>query len=141
MELFYSKIKPYKILHMVNHIQEAQWQTEQRKNLIPPDNFIQCSLLKMPAGKTFKPHRHIWKKNGDINVIAQESWVVITGSVQCTFFDLNDEILAQATLFPGDASFTIEGGHTYKILENNTVVYEYKTGPYGGQKQDKVFIK
>ena len=41
----------------------------------------------------------------------------------------------------GDASFTLEGGHNYQILEDNTLVYEYKTGPYEGQKLDKVFLK
>jgi len=43
-------------------------------------------------------------------------------------------------LTPGDASFTLYGGHTYKILEENTIVYEYKTGPYEGQKLDKRFL-
>ena len=32
------------------------------------------------------------------------------------------------------------GGHTYEILESDTLVYEYKTGPYEGQKLDKEFI-
>ena len=35
---------------------------------------------------------------------------------------------------------TFEGGHNYEALENNTVVYEYKTGPYTGIENDKVFI-
>ena len=40
----------------------------------------------------------------------------------------------------GDCSMTFEGGHTYTILEDDTVVYEYKTGPYEGQANDKVFL-
>ena len=44
-------------------------------------------------------------------------------------------------LLPGDASFTLYGGHTYKILEQDTIVYEYKTGPYLGQTFDKEFIR
>ena len=35
----------------------------------------------------------------------------------------------------------IEGGHTYSILEDDTVIYEYKTGPYFGQTLDKEFIR
>ena len=31
-------------------------------------------------------------------------------------------------------------GHTYTILEDDTVVYEYKTGPYTGVENDKVFL-
>ena len=52
----------------------------------------------------------------------------------------NTTVLATPTLEPGDASFTLQGGHTYEILEDDTVVYEYKTGPYEGQELDKRFI-
>ena len=93
----------------------------------------------MEKGKTFRPHRHIWK-NRIRDVIAQESWVVIQGKVQCIFYDLDNTILVKPILEPGDASFTLEGGHTYEILEDNTLVYEYKTGPYEGQLLDKTFL-
>ena len=36
---------------------------------------------------------------------------------------------------------TFQGGHNYEILEENTRVLEYKTGPYYGQKLDKVFVE
>jgi cupin fold WbuC family metalloprotein len=93
----------------------------------------------MEKGKTFKPHRHIFKERTR-NVIAQESWIVIQGSVKCTFYDLDNSVLVEPILNPGDASFTLEGGHTYTILEDNTLVYEYKTGPYEGQALDKIFL-
>ena len=107
--------------------------------IISEEHFIQCSHLNMEKGKTFRPHRHIWK-NRIRDVIAQESWVVIQGKVQCIFYDLDNTILVKPILEPGDASFTLEGGHTYEILEDNTLVYEYKTGPYEGQLLDKTFL-
>ena len=55
-------------------------------------------------------------------------------------YDLDDTILATPTLKQGDASFTLYGGHTYEILEDDTLVYEFKTGPYEGQILDKEFI-
>ena len=73
-------------------------------------------------------------------VIAQESWVVISGEVKCHFFDTDGKHLCDEVLLTGDASFTLEGGHTYTSLTDNTFVYEYKTGPYEGQKLDKVFL-
>ena len=73
-------------------------------------------------------------------MIAQESWVIIQGSVKCTFYDLDDSILVESVLSVGDASFTLEGGHNYLILEENTLIYEYKTGPYEGHLLDKTFI-
>jgi cupin fold WbuC family metalloprotein len=90
-------------------------------------------------GTTFKPHKHIWKGRNR-NEIAQESWIVIQGSVECIFYDVDDKILTTEVLYVGDASFTLEGGHNYVILEDNTLVYEYKTGPYEGQEFDKIFI-
>ena len=59
----------------------------------------------------------------------------------CIFYDLDDNVLIKETLEPGEASFTLEGGHNYLVLEENTIVYEYKTGPYEGQALDKVFIE
>lgn len=133
---YYSKINPKKLLHIVVRKEDL---TPGRVEVVPEDNFIQCALLNMEEGKTFRPHRHIFKERTR-NVIAQESWIVVQGSVKCTFYDLDNSILVEPTLNPGDASFTLEGGHTYTILEDDTLVYEYKTGPYEGQALDKTFL-
>ena len=133
---YYSKIEPNKLLHVVVRKEDLK---PGRKDIIPEEHFIQCSHLNMEKGKTFRPHKHIFK-NRTRDVIAQESWIVILGKVKCIFYDLDDTILVEPILNPGDASFTLEGGHNYEILEDNTLVYEYKTGPYEGQALDKTFI-
>tara|TARA_R110000824_G_scaffold307395_2_gene494878 strand:+ start:259 stop:678 length:420 start_codon:yes stop_codon:yes gene_type:complete len=129
--------KKDKLLHLVYKANDF---TAQRTELVEPDNFIQCSYLKMEEGTTFRPHKHIWKSPSFTEMIAQESWVVIKGSVEVSFFDIDGEFLEKHILNPGDSSFTLEGGHTYLILKDDTLVYEYKTGPYTGQKADKVFL-
>lgn len=136
MEKIYSKVDPSKLLHLIVRREEI---TPGRQDIVSEEHFIQCSILNMEEGKTFRPHKHIWKERTR-NVIAQESWIVIQGSVKCIFYDLDDTIIAEPILYPGDASFTLEGGHNYLILEDNTLVYEYKTGPYEGQALDKTFI-
>ena len=136
MQKIYSKIDPNKLLHIIVRKKEI---TPGRQDIVPENNFIQCSILNMEKGKTFKPHKHIWKERTR-NVIAQESWIVIQGSVKCIFYDIDNQIIATPILYSGDASFTLEGGHNYEILENDTLVYEYKTGPYEGQQLDKQFI-
>ncbi len=136
MENIYSKIDPDCLLHVVVRLKDIKGRTQ----LIPDDNFIQCSTLKMEKGKTFPPHRHVIKSRSYEKQIAQESWIVISGKVRCVFYDLDNSIIATPILNPGDASFTLYGGHTYEILEENTIVYEYKTGPYEGQQLDKTFI-
>lgn len=136
MEKIYSKIEPNKLLHIINRRAEIDGRTE----MIDVNEFLQCATLRMEKGKTFKPHKHITKERHYKNQIAQESWVVIKGRVKCIFYDIDDTIIATPILGEGDASFTLYGGHTYEILEDDTIVYEYKTGPYEGQKLDKTFI-
>tara|TARA_R100001377_G_scaffold6419_2_gene3480 strand:+ start:840 stop:1256 length:417 start_codon:yes stop_codon:yes gene_type:complete len=136
MRKIYSKVEPSKLLHIIvksNDIKPG------RTEVVSEEHFIQCALLNMENGKTFQPHKHIWKP-GEEQCIAQESWVVIKGSVKVIMYDLDDSIIEESILEAGDASFTLEGGHTYEILEDGTLVYEYKTGPYKGQELDKVFI-
>ncbi len=133
---YYSKVDPNKLLHIVVRKEDL---TPGRKDIIPEEHFIQCSHLNMEKGKTFRPHKHIFK-NRTRDVIAQESWIVVQGKVKCIFYDIDDTILVEPILETGDASFTLEGGHNYEILEDNTLVYEYKTGPYEGQTLDKIFI-
>jgi hypothetical protein len=137
IEKIYSKIQKDRLLHI---IYRPEFNDTNREDIIEANNFLQCCFLRLPKGKTFRPHKHITKKRSYDEQIAQESWVVIKGSVKCILYDINDEIIATPTLFSGDASFTLYGGHNYEILEPDTVVYEYKTGPYEGQKLDKVMI-
>jgi hypothetical protein len=134
MEYIYSKILPNTLLHIVYRFDEINGRT----NISPNKEFLQLASLKMQKGQTFKAHKHIILEK--VTNIAQESWVVIKGSVKCIFYDLDDTIIAEPILLPGDCSMTFRGGHNYLILEDDTIVYEYKTGPYLGQVQDKEFL-
>ena len=118
MEKIYSKVEPTKLLHVVNRLSDITG----RNDIIPEDNFIQCATLKMEKDKTFPPHKHITKDRHYKEQIAQESWVVIKGSVKCIFYDLDGSILATPILKPGDASFTLYGGHTYELYMNTKQV-------------------
>ena len=140
MKKIYSRVDEGKLLHIINRYDEI----ESRTDVAPTDEFLQLATLKMEKGKTFRPHKHIWKDNPSGHfgkVIAQESWVGIKGSVKVHLYDLDDELIEEIVINQGDCSMTFEGGHTYTILEEDTVVYEYKTGPYQGQKLDKVFLE
>ena len=137
MKKIYSRVEEGKLLHIINRYYEIEGRTD----VAPPNEFLQLATLKMEKGKTFRPHKHIWKPAAKLEVIAQESWVVIQGSVKIFMYDLNDKLIGTEIINQGDCSMTFEGGHTYEILEENTVVYEYKTGPYTGVENDKVFLE
>ena len=140
MQLIYSKVEPQKLLHIIHKVDEFYTIEEgHRRDLVEEKEFIQLSALNMEKGQTFKPHQHIWKP-GEEQVIAQESWVVIKGSVKVIMYDLDDTIIDEVILAAGDCSMTFAGGHNYVIQESDTIVYEYKTGPYKGIKSDKVLL-
>ena len=131
----YSKIEPSKLLHLTASINSL---LANRIDVAPENEFLQLALLKMEKGKTFKPHKHIHHQK--ITNIAQESWFGYKGSVKCIFYDLDDSIIDEVILKEGDFSMTFRGGHNYEILEKDSLVLEYKTGPYLGMEMDKTFI-
>lgn len=132
-----SNVEADKVLHIICSPDNM---TKNRVDVVDPDEFIQLAILKYKKGKTFAPHKHIFKKPLKRESIAQESWVVLRGSVKAIFYDLDDKVISTEVLNAGDCSITLYGGHNYEILEEDTLVYEFKTGPYLGQEVDKAFI-
>ena len=114
-----------KLLHIVYRLFDLK--VTKRHEVIDANNFLQLAALNMPKGKTFEPHKHIWKEQNNNKIIAQESWVVIQGSVCVHLYDIDDSHLSDEIIERGDCSLTFEGGHTYTILKDDTIVYEYKT--------------
>jgi hypothetical protein len=136
MKQIFSKVDKNKLLHIINRYDEIK----DRTNVAPDQQFLQLATLKLNKGFKFRPHQHIWKPSPTKNIIAQESWVVINGSVKIYMYDVDGILLDIDIINKGDCSMTFEGGHTYEILEEDTVVYEYKTGPYLGIENDKKFL-
>ena len=134
MRKIYSKVNPDVLLHIVN----KQSEISERKDMCPADEFLQMACFKLDGGKTFKPHKHIAKHVQ--HDITQESWIVVRGSVKAILYDLDDTIIEEVHLMQGDCSITFRGGHNYVCLEDNTLIYEAKTGPYLGIENDKAFI-
>ena len=140
----YSKIEEDTLLHLVTRLSEVEsvemeYPKLARVDIAPENQFLQVAILRMDTGRTFRPHKHIFKE-GPEKVIAQESWVVIKGRVKVFFYDLDDTIIQEEVLEAGDFSMTFRGGHNYEALEDDTQVYEYKTGPYLGVEKDKEFV-
>ena len=128
-----------KTIHYVIQFNKEDLQTNERKNIISPENFLQLSIMKFPLGKTFKAHKHIYKDFSS-EIIAQESWIVLKGQAKAIFYDIDGSFLQEEILNTLDCSITLQGGHNYEILEHDTIIYEYKTGPYLGIEKDKESI-
>lgn len=135
MKKIYSRVEPDRLLHFI----QTPADFGIREELISQGEILQLSCQAVPGNTKFRPHRHIPKKVEIKEITAQESWVIISGRVRVTFYDLDDVILEKIDLEAGDVSVTLAGGHGYEILEDSKIL-EFKTGPYLGQAQDKVFI-
>lgn len=137
MKQIKSQKEKNKILHLVFHKDDLN---RDRIDIINNENFLQCAAIKQQKGKQFAAHRHLWKDINFSNIIAQEAWVVILGSVKVSYFDLDGTFLNQEIISSGDITITLEGGHSYEILEEETLIYEFKSGPYEGKENDKVYL-
>ncbi len=134
METIFSRVQPEVALHIIHRLSDVNG----RINIVPDNEFLQVASMQLAKGQTFKAHRHI--EHPRTTTIPQESWLVISGRVRCILYDLDDTVIAEPVLQAGDCSITLRGGHNYFVLDDNTVVYEYKTGPYLGVELDKTFI-
>ena len=111
-----------------------------RADLVSPENFLQLSMLKLEENQQFAAHIHKARERKLSNLKAQEAWVVLAGKVEVQYYDLDRKLISVEILNSGDCSVTLHGGHGYKSLDNNTLVLEFKTGPYEGRDIDKEFI-
>jgi hypothetical protein len=105
-----------------------------------PKEFLQGAIIEMPAKHSFLAHVHLERERSFSNLRAQESWVVIKGQVEVTYFTDSGDLITTEILGPGDITISFRGGHGYRTLTSDALVYEFKSGPYEGLEIDKRFI-
>ena len=132
----YSAAEPGLMLLVINRGDDIG---HQRADLSPDDQYLQCATKKLTKGTTFAPHKH----NEMIRTtdITQEAWVFLKGRVAARFWDIDDRLIYETELGEGDAAIVFRGGHSFEVLEEDTVLYEFKTGPYYGVEKDKTYIE
>ena len=135
MEKFYSKVDSSLLAHAIHRLAEF----DGRKNIINDSEFLRIATLKLNQNESFDAHIHLWKDIVSSKNVAQESWVVIRGTIEVNFFDIDGSFLHRDLLHQGDCSISLHGGHSYSA-KTDALVYEFKNGPYFGQVKDKKFI-
>ena len=112
--------------------------THKRQDLSPNDKFLQVSAKKITINDVFKAHRHLdCEKRANTT---QESWVVLDGKVMAKIYDIDNELACETVLENGDCIVLYAGGHSLECLTEETLLYEFKNGPYYGSTRDKEFI-
>ena len=83
-------------------------------------DILQLSSQARSQGATIRPHGHIAKNVQSIELSAQEPWVVISGCVKETFYNLYNNIFADSVgLAAGDESLSLADGYWHEILEDS----------------------
>ena len=131
----YSKIEPDKILLSLLRFDEIN---KNRNDICPNEEYLQVSGRILNTDFNVKAHKHLVQKRE--TSLTQEAWVVLKGKIKGKFFDLDDKLIFETILKSGDCISIFRGGHSLEVLENNTIFYEFKNGPYNGSIKDKVFI-
>ena len=136
MQKIYSKIDPNLLLAQINRLEDIP---KGKQQLSDAKEFLQIGTYALAPREHIPAHKHIWKEGG--KTITQESWIVIRGSIKGVFYDIDDTVIGEDVLYPGDCFVAYYGGHSLTNLEDNTVFYEIKTGPYQGRENDKIDIE
>lgn len=135
IEKIYSKLEPNKLILSLLRYDDI---SEYRTDICPDEEYLQISGRKIKSGVKVKAHRHIpFQRKTDIT---QEAWVVFEGCIKGTFYDLDNSILYETEIKRGDVIVLFRGGHSLEVLDNDTIFYEFKTGPYYGIDDDKELI-
>lgn len=133
----YSKVEADLLLHAVNRL--SDFIDDCRVDISSPRESLQLAAIDVAAATSYRPHIHLLQPRPP--TVTQEAWIVITGVIEVSYYDIDGTFLEMVTIEPGDCSITFQGGHGYKIVRGPARVYETKTGPYLGQAADKQFIK
>ena len=128
----YSKKKDKKLLHIYYRFKI----NNKSINLTPSKEFLQTSIIKFKEKKIIKSHTHLKHDVQKIKRQIQESWVLIKGKAKIFYYDVDKNFLKSFSMKPGDISITFYGGHKIEIEKKNSILYEYKTGPYKGNIRD-----
>ena len=135
MEENYSFVDTSKILFSLMRFSDI---TNFRQDLSKESEFLQVNARKFEKGTFIKPHKHL-KRDSKIS-LTQECWIIFKGIVCADIYDIDDNFYKKVTLKAGDCIVFFNGGHSLKVEEDNSIMYEIKNGPYLGIEKDKTSI-
>jgi hypothetical protein len=134
-----SRVEADVLLHAEIRAAEVFSLGHERVDHSAPEEALQLSTIQGARGRAWPAHRHLVKAVS-VQAPAQETWIVVAGEIEVSYYDLDDTLIERVILGPGDCSITYRGGHGYKVVSADAWVYEVKSGPYLGRELDKVII-
>ena len=133
--LIYSKKNKKKILGAIFKYKKI---SKKRNNISPINEYIQASTQKLKKNSIIKSHIHL--KNKRTTFSTQEIWIVLRGKLSVKIFDIDKKQIKSFFLNKGDMYILFKGGHSFKVLKDNTDFYEIKNGPYKKKIKDIEYL-
>ena len=133
--IIYSKKNKKKILGIIFRYKKI---SENRINISPVNEFIQASTQKLKKNDIIRPHIHL--KNNRVTTSTQEIWLVLKGKLLIKIYDIDKKQIKSLSLNKGDMYILFRGGHSLKVIANNTEFYEIKNGPYQKNIKDIEYL-
>ena len=133
--IIYSKKNKKKILGIIFRYKKI---SENRINISPVNEFIQASTQKLKKDDIIRAHVHL--KNKRVTTSTQEVWLVLKGKLSIKIFDIDKKKIKSLSLNKGDMYILFRGGHSLKVIANNTEFYEIKNGPYQKNIKDIEYL-
>jgi len=132
IEKIYSKIEPNKLISSIVSLKDV---SSHRVDISPDDQFLQVGVINLKDKTSIKAHKHksIIRKT----TITQEAWIIHRGKIKASIYDIDKTFLKEIIITDGDCIVLYNGGHSFTSLEENTIFYEIKTGPYYRYENDK----
>lgn len=100
--------------------------------------WLQVSRMQHDRGKVVLAHIH--KLRPRTIEHTQECLIDIRGSAKASIYDKDKNFLDSFILKTGDIVVFYRGYHGLEVLEDGTVYFEIKNGPFTGINEDKEFI-
>jgi hypothetical protein len=104
---------------------------------ITPDTFsLQMGMIVYGRGQAIAPHMHLpitREVHGTNEVV-----LVRSGSCEVDIFDAQRQKIGTRQLSAGDVILLLGGGHGFRMNED-TVLFEVKQGPYAGGRDKEKF--
>jgi hypothetical protein len=103
--------------------------------LSSPNDLLQVGVWQHPKGHSSVPHIHNFLER-TINRTTEVLYIV-SGMVHADIYGEDGSFLSSTDLTAGQLLHCYGGGHSYKIIQDLTVVLEFKNGPYLGAELDR----
>ena len=97
---------------------------------------LQWGTMHYDEGKVLQPHIHK-RVNRQFKHRTHEFMFIVQGVLETTFYASDKKPIITKVLRAGDFVCLYDGGHGFKVLENDTKLIEVKHGPFVDVEKDK----